>query len=144
MGVSGSTGGVFVAPFAIGVVIGRWGCLFAGLRDGTYGTPANLPWTVNLGDHIARHPVQIYESLSMLVFLTVYLGGLWANASWALRRGFHVMVVYYAVQRFVWEFLKPYPKLLGPLNLFQLICIGIVIYGCFWIVRRDRRPLSAP
>src|ERR1043165_5012000 len=27
-GVKGSTGGVFVGPFALGVVIGRWGCLF--------------------------------------------------------------------------------------------------------------------
>ena len=61
-GVRGSTGGVFVGPFALGVVIGRWGCLFAGLADGTYGAPTALPWAVNLGDGIGRHPVQVYEA----------------------------------------------------------------------------------
>src|SRR3954468_2284198 len=72
-GVTGSTGGVFVGPFALGVVVGRWGCLFAGLAGGTYGPPPALPWAVDLGDGVGRHPVQVYESLAMAAFLVVYL-----------------------------------------------------------------------
>lgn len=133
-GVKGSTGGVFVAPFALGVVIGRWGCLFAGLADGTYGAPTTLPWAVDLGDGIGRHPVQVYESLAMAGFLAAYLEGLARRRPWALRRGFYGLCIWYGVTRFGWEFLKPYPRLIGPLNLFHILCGGLVAYG--WIYWR--------
>jgi hypothetical protein len=142
-GISGSTGGVFVGPFALGVVIGRWGCLFAGLADRTYGTPTSLPWAVNLGDGIGRHPVQVYESLSMALFLALYLEGLARRRAWALRRGFYGLCVWYGVQRFIWEFLKPYPRLIGPFNLFHLICGGLVIYGCIGWIGDTRRSARA-
>ncbi|HZK98704.1 MAG TPA: prolipoprotein diacylglyceryl transferase family protein [Caulobacteraceae bacterium] len=137
-GIRGSTGGVFVGSLAVGVIVGRFGCLFAGLADRTYGTPTALPWAVNLGDGIGRHPVQIYESLAMALFLAVYLAALRVRAPWALRRGFYVAVAWYGAQRFVWEFLKPYPRVIGPFNLFHLISPGLVLYGCVWFVR-DRR-----
>lgn len=133
-GVRGSTGGVFVGSFALGVVIGRWGCLFAGLPDGTYGAPSALPWAVDLGDGIGRHPVQVYESLAMAVFLAAYLEGLARRRPWAMRRGFYALCVWYGLTRFGWEFLKPYPTLLGPLNLFHVLCGGLVVYG--WIYYR--------
>src|SRR4051812_2008111 len=72
-GVRGSTGGVFVASFALGAVIGRLGCFFSGLVDDTYGAPTRLPWAVDLGDGIPRHPVQLYESAAMALFLALYL-----------------------------------------------------------------------
>ena len=43
-GIRGSTGGIFVGSFATGILIGRWGCLFAGLPDRTFGAPTALPW----------------------------------------------------------------------------------------------------
>jgi phosphatidylglycerol---prolipoprotein diacylglyceryl transferase len=128
-GLRGSTGGVFVAAFAVGVVVGRWGCLFAGLPDFTYGKPSHLPWAVDLGDGIGRHPVQIYESLSMLAFLAVWLRGLQRRSPWALRRGFYALCVWYGLQRFAWEFLKPYAPVVGPFNVFHLLCAGLVSYG---------------
>ncbi|MDR3508162.1 MAG: prolipoprotein diacylglyceryl transferase [Caulobacteraceae bacterium] len=150
-GVKGSTGTLFVGSFALGVVIGRFGCLFAGLSDRTYGAPTSLPWAVDLGDGVGRHPVELYESDVMAVFLAAYLIGLARRAPWAMRRGFYVLCTVYGLQRFVWEFLKPYPRLLGPFNLFQLLCLGLVAYGWIWFVgdrRRERdtqdRPLSVP
>ncbi len=140
-GIKGSTGGVFVAAFAVGAMIGRWGCLFAGLPDFTYGVPTSLPWAVDLGDHVGRHPVQIYESLCMGAFLVVWLLGLRARASWAMRRGFYVLCIWYGLQRFAWEFLKPYPALLGPFNLFHLLCAGLIAYGVIYYagdVARER------
>ncbi|MBJ7412097.1 MAG: prolipoprotein diacylglyceryl transferase [Phenylobacterium sp.] len=133
-GIKGSTGGVFVGPFALGVVVGRWGCLFAGLPDGTYGSPADLPWAVNLGDGVGRHPVQVYESLAMALFLAAYLEGLARRRPWAMRRGFYALCLWYGLTRFGWEFLKPYPPLIGPLNLFHLLCGGLVAYG--WVYYR--------
>jgi hypothetical protein len=135
-GVRGSTGGIFVGPFALGLVIGRFGCFFTGLPDRTYGAPTAAPWAVDLGDGIGRHPVQIYESLAMAAFLAVYLVGLQRRAGWAMRRGFYALCGWYGLQRFVWEFLKPYPPLVGPFNLFHILCGGLVAYGCiYW--RRD-------
>jgi hypothetical protein len=138
-GIRGSTGGVFVASFTIGVVIGRLGCFFSGLLDDTYGVATRLPWGVDLGDGIARHPVQLYESAAMALFLAVYLYGLARRSPWALRRGFYVMCAWYGVQRFAWEFLKPYPRLAGPFNLFHLLCVGLAAYGWIYFARDGAR-----
>lgn len=148
-GIRGSTGVVFVGSLSLGIAVGRWGCLFAGLPDRTYGTPTSLPWGVDFGDGISRHPVQIYESLAMSVFLAVYLNGLRRHRSWALRRGFYVLCAWYGLQRFCWEFLKSYPPLIGSFNVFHVLSLGLVIYGCIYGARdlRDeqrakQRPVS--
>ena len=60
-GLKGSTGLIFVPAFATTVAWGGWGCFLSGLEDRTYGTPTTLPWAVDLGDGITRHPVQLYE-----------------------------------------------------------------------------------
>jgi hypothetical protein len=127
-----STGGALVLPLCVGIVVGRLGCFFAGLPDYTYGIPTSLPWAVDLGDGIGRHPVQLYESAAMAAFLAVYLRARINNAGWTRHHAFHAMIIFYAGQRFVWEFLKPYPAVLGPLNLFHFLMLGLVAYGLFW------------
>ena len=130
-GIRGSTGGQFVAPLALGIAVGRFGCFFAGLPDFTYGVPTSLPWGVDFGDGIARHPAQLYESAAMLIFLGFYLKGLSTQNEFVRRQGFYLFTGWYAVQRFVWEFLKPYPPVFGPLNVFHLICIALLAYSLF-------------
>ncbi|HEY4943146.1 MAG TPA: prolipoprotein diacylglyceryl transferase family protein [Rhizomicrobium sp.] len=130
-GIRGSTGGQFVAPLALGIAVGRFGCFFAGLPDYTYGTPTSLPWGVDFGDGTLRHPVQLYESAAMALFLAVYLQALRTNSPFVRAQGFYLFVGWYAVQRFVWEFLKPYPAVLGPFNVFHLICIALFVYSVF-------------
>ncbi|HEY2177053.1 MAG TPA: prolipoprotein diacylglyceryl transferase family protein [Caulobacteraceae bacterium] len=149
--IRGSTGVLFVGSFSLGVAIGRFGCFFAGLADDTYGTPTPLPWAVDLGDHVGRHPVQLYESAAMAAFLAVYLWALKDRRPWAMRRGFYAMCAWYGAQRFAWEFLKPYPHVLGPFNLFHILSGGLIAYGCACYLgdlRRERgeegRPLSLP
>jgi phosphatidylglycerol---prolipoprotein diacylglyceryl transferase len=134
-GITGSTGAIWVGPLALGIAVGRWGCLFAGLPDETYGTPTSLPWGVDLGDGVPRHPVQVYESLAMLVFLAVYLVALARRAAWTRGRAFYVFVFFYAAQRFVWEFFKPYPDVIGPLDLFQLLALAMIIYALVFDAR---------
>lgn len=136
-GVTGSTGGAFVLPLSVGIAVGRFGCLFAGLPDETYGTSTNLPWAVDLGDGIGRHPVQLYESASMAVFALATILARRRGARWAEVNGFYAFVIAYAAQRFCWEILKPYPTLIGPLNLFQLLMIGMILYGFLWWRRSD-------
>jgi prolipoprotein diacylglyceryltransferase len=136
-GIKGSTGAIWVGPLALGIAIGRWGCLFAGLADETYGIPTSLPWGVDLGDGVPRHPVQVYESLAMLAFLCVYLIALARRAAWTRGRAFYLFVLFYAAQRFVWEFFKPYPDIAGPLNLFQLLALAMIVYA-LWFDARPR------
>lgn len=137
-GVSGSTGVIWVGPLALGIAVGRWGCLFAGLGDETYGIPTGLPWGVDLGDGVARHPVQVYESLAMLAFLAVYLVALKRRAAWTRDRAFYLFILFYAAQRFVWEFLKPYPRLIGPLDVFQLLALAMIFYALVFDARARR------
>ena len=61
IGVRQSTGDLYAIPLALGIAIGRIGCFLTGLSDNTYGTPTTLPWAVNFGDGIPRHPTQLYE-----------------------------------------------------------------------------------
>ena len=49
----------FAMPLAVGVGIGRLGCFHAGC---CHGVPTSLPWGVDFGDGLARHPTQLYES----------------------------------------------------------------------------------
>jgi prolipoprotein diacylglyceryltransferase len=134
-GITVSTGAFWVGPLALGIAIGRWGCLLAGLPDETYGLPTGLPWAVDLGDGVPRHPVQLYESLAMLAFLAIYLVALGRRAEWTRRRAFYLFVLFYAAQRFAWEFFKPYPDLIGPLNLFQLLALAMILYALVFDAR---------
>ncbi|MFN0191462.1 MAG: prolipoprotein diacylglyceryl transferase family protein [Aestuariivirga sp.] len=128
-GIKGSTGIIFVPAFSTTVVVGRWGCFLSGLEDNTHGTPTALPWGHDFGDGIARHPVQLYESFTMLAFLVVALVLLARRNAWFMANGFYLLVLVYASQRFLWEFLKPYAALVGAFNLFHFICLGLVIYS---------------
>jgi len=143
-GVKGATGARFAAPLAIGVAVGRLGCFFAGIEDFTYGAPTSLPWGVNCGDGVLRHPVQLYESATMAAFLAVYLAALARRNEFWARDGFYLAVGFYGVQRFFWEFLKPYATVLGPFTIFHLLSMTLATYAgvMIWMNRRpaDDRP----
>ena len=139
-GIEGSTGVIWVGSLCVGIAVGRIGCLFAGLADDTFGIPTSLPWGIDLGDGIARHPVQLYESASMLAFLAVYLIALRRRAAWTTTRAFYWFVAWYAAQRFVWEYFKPYPRLIGPLDIFQLCALGLLAYAWWFDARTRHRP----
>ncbi len=124
-----STGVSWAMPLATAIAVGRLGCYFSGLPDYTYGIETSMPWGVNFGDGVTRHPVQLYESSAMLLFALSSLVALWRHSAWYHRNGFYAFCLFYGLQRFVWEFLKPYAPLLGPLNLFHLLCLLLIGYA---------------
>lgn len=134
-GIKGSTGAVFVLPLSVAIAIGRIGCFLAGLDDYTYGTPTSLPWGVDFGDGIHRHPVQLYESLAMAGFAIFFLWLLRRRPRIAAADGFYHFAGFYGAQRFAWEFLKPYPVIAGPVNLFHLAAGALVLYAVFMLRR---------
>lgn len=129
MGISGSTGALFVLPLSLGMVFGRVGCFLAGLGDFTYGLPTTLPWGRDFGDGVPRHPVQLYESLAMAVFAGAFL--VWAQhrPQAAARQGFYIFIAYYCAQRFLWEFFKPYGEVAGILTVFQIGAVLLFGYA---------------
>lgn len=136
-GIKGSTGLIFVPGFTVAVVIGRIGCFLSGLPDNTYGTPTSLPWGHDFGDGIPRHPVQLYESGAMALFLAYALTALARRDPFFHRNGFYLMARFYAVERFGLEFLKPYAPLLGPFNLFHLATTALLAYALTMIFRKS-------
>lgn len=128
-GIRQSTGLYFVPGLIMLIAVGRIGCFLAGLPDFTYGTPTDLPWGVDFGDGIPRHPVQLYETFTMLAFLGVLLVSYPKQSRFWQAQGFYIFMMVYAGQRFIWEFLKPYSAVLGPFNIFQLLCLGLLGYA---------------
>jgi phosphatidylglycerol---prolipoprotein diacylglyceryl transferase len=122
-GIKRRTGDLFALPLCVGIAVGRVGCLVAGLADDTYGKATGLPWAVDLGDGIGRHPVQVYEILFLMLL------GLVVSTRAKLPEGarFRIFVGSYLAWRLVIDFLKPQP-LLDGLNLIQWSCLaGIVL-----------------
>ena len=61
-----SSGDLFTEPLILAMIIGRIGCFCNGVYEQTYGIPTNLPWGMNLGDNLLRHPVALYEIIFLL------------------------------------------------------------------------------
>jgi prolipoprotein diacylglyceryltransferase len=133
-GIRSRTGDLFALPLCVGIAIGRIGCFIAGLSDDTYGTPTKLPWAVNLGDGIGRHPVQIYEILFLM------LVGILISVKITLPEGarFRIFLTSYLAWRFAIDLLKPQPLLHG-LNLIQWSCLaGLLILAVSYTLGRFR------
>jgi len=128
-GMRGSTGAVFVLPLSLGLAVGRIGCFFAGMADFTYGSPTSLLWAWDFGDGIGRHPVQLYESAAMLAFAAGFL--VWAKARprLAATQGFYFFAAWFAADRFLLEFLKPYGRIVNALTVFQIGAVFLFIYA---------------
>jgi prolipoprotein diacylglyceryltransferase len=131
--ITARTGARFALPLAVGVAVGRIGCYLAGLDDFTYGTPTTLPWAHDFGDGILRHPVQLYESAAMAAFAVVYVMRVRRNDRFVIENGFYLAVGYYGLQRFLWEFLKPYGPLIGPFTLFHILSVFVFLYAAVMI-----------
>lgn len=123
-GIQSRTGDLFAVPLCLGIAIGRIGCFYAGLADDTYGTPTRMPWGVDFGDGIARHPTQLYE----IVFLTA-LGFMLARYNarpHAEGDTFRLFLGAYLGWRLLIDFLKPQPMVDG-MSLIQWCCAAGLI-----------------
>ena len=127
LGISRSTGDAFTYPLMVGTAIGRVGCFLTGLSDRTYGTATSLPWGVDFGDGIARHPTQLYEIL-FLLGLMVFLH---LRSRYPLQDGdlFKFYMISYLSFRLLIDWIKPdFHPLLG-LSAIQIACIlGLIYY----------------
>ncbi|WP_457418166.1 prolipoprotein diacylglyceryl transferase [Roseateles sp. P5_E7] len=136
-GQTRSTGDAMVLPIAVGLAIGRIGCFLAGLHDDTYGLPTALPWGVDFGDGVARHPTQLYEIAVVLPLGLALHRARFATPSLV----FKLFLSAYLLWRFGVEFLKPVP-VAYPLGLsgIQWTCLVALAVYTPLVLRAWRRP----
>ena len=134
LGVRTSSGDAFALPLLVGIAIGRVGCFLAGLDDHTYGNPTSLPWGVDFGDGVPRHPTPLYE----IAFLLLLAPALMRDARAYTRAGdrFRAFMIAYLAFRLMIDFIKPMPMVyFGFFSGIQLLCIAGLAYYRRDIVR---------
>lgn len=128
-----SSGDLMVYPIILGMILGRFGCFLAGISDGTYGLPTNLPWGMNLGDGIPRHPTNLYE---IIFWIILWMFLLKIQSNFKLKEGslFKLCLFLYLVFRFFIEFIKPDFFFSFGLSSIQIACLmGILYYNSVFL-----------
>jgi phosphatidylglycerol---prolipoprotein diacylglyceryl transferase len=104
---------VFAPGIALGHVVGRFGCFFAGC---CYGKPTSMPWGITFTDPFAQtnvgtplgvplHPTQLYEAGAELLILGILLFTERKGRPFA-GRTFWLYMLLYAISRFIIEFFR--------------------------------------
>src|SRR5436190_6128922 len=108
---------VFAPGIALGHVVGRFGCFFAGC---CYGRPTTVPWAItftnayaaaNVGTplNIPLHPTQLYEAGAEALILVVLLATESRGRTYP-GRTFWLYMLLYAISRFIIEFYRNDPR----------------------------------
>lgn len=111
-------GNQLAIPIVVAMAIGRVGCV---LRGCCYGKETHLAWGIDFGDHILRHPTQIYEIIFDIV-MVIYL-------SIRKRKGvkpgqlYSIFLNWYLSFRFLLEFIRVEKISFIFLTDFQILCI---------------------
>lgn len=111
----------FATPVAAAVGVGRLACFHAGC---CFGQPTALPWGIDFGDGVLRHPTQLYESafhLTAAVVLDVCF-----RRGWFQGQLLRLYFTGYFVFRFFTEFLRPEPPLWLGLTGYQWAALVLI------------------
>jgi phosphatidylglycerol:prolipoprotein diacylglycerol transferase len=141
---------VFAPGIALGHVVGRFGCFFAGC---CYGKATSVPWAItftnpyaaaNVGTplNIPLHPTQLYEAGAEALILLVLL----ATESRGKRypgRTFWLYMLLYAISRFIIEFYRGDPRgavLMFSTSQFISIVLAPLALGMLFYLRGGAEP----
>src|SRR5437773_753676 len=138
---------MFAPGIAIGHVVGRFGCFFAGC---CYGKPTDMPWGITFIDpyaaanvgtplNVRLHPTQLYEAGAEALILVVLL----VTESRGKRypgRTFWFYMLLYAISRYVIEMYRDDPR--GSVGIFStsqfisVILAPLALVMLFYLLRR--------
>lgn len=144
-----TTADLYAPGIALGHVIGRMGCFFAGC---CWGKPTDLPWAItftnpaaamNVGTplNIPLHPTQLYEAGAELLILGLLLsterkGGYFAG------RTFWLYMLLYGISRFIIEFYRDDPRgVMFGMSTSQFVSVLLVplsLAMLYWLWRRNQ------
>jgi phosphatidylglycerol---prolipoprotein diacylglyceryl transferase len=148
-----TTTDVFAPGIALGHVVGRFGCLFAGC---CFGKPTTMPWGITFHDTFAAtnvgtplgvplHPTQLYEAGAELVILVVLLVTERRGRAYP-GRTFWLYMLLYSVSRFIIEFYRGDDRgnPIGTLSTSQLISVLLAPLAIAMLVYLSRAVTPEP
>jgi len=132
------TADAFAPAIIMGQAIGRVGC-------DVFGIPMikNWFWGVNVGGQLL-HPAQIYESiLNYILFLV-----LWNKRKNTKYDGqiFFIYIIGFSINRFIVEFFRINPMIVGPISVAHLFSLGIILVAIIvmiWLNKKQYNPQIA-
>jgi phosphatidylglycerol---prolipoprotein diacylglyceryl transferase len=143
---------VFAPGIALGHVIGRLGCLFAGC---CFGKPTSVPWAItfhndfaaqNVGTplNIPLHPTQLYEAGAELLILIILLATERRGRPFAGRTFWGYMLLY-GLSRFVIEFFRGDSRgAIGMFSTSQFVSLLIIPLSIVMLIVLARRSEPEP
>jgi phosphatidylglycerol:prolipoprotein diacylglycerol transferase len=143
---------VFAPGIALGHVIGRMGCLFAGC---CFGRPTSVPWAVtfhneyaaqNVGTplNIPLHPTQLYEAAAELLILGFLLATERKGRPYP-GRTFWLYMLFYGISRFIIEIYRGDPRgMVGMFSTSQFVSIILVPLAIVMLIVLGRRADPSP
>ena len=143
---------VFAPGIALGHVVGRMGCFFAGC---CWGKPTDVPWAItftnpfaaaNVGTplNVPLHPTQLYEAGAEALILGILLATERRGRPYP-GRTFWLYMLLYAISRFIIEFYRNDPR--GAVMMFstsQFISLLLAPLAVVMLVALGRRTAPAP
>jgi phosphatidylglycerol---prolipoprotein diacylglyceryl transferase len=145
-----TTTDVFAPGIALGHVVGRLGCFFAGC---CYGKATTMPWAItftnpmaasNVGTplNVPLHPTQLYEAgaealILVVLLLTEHRGKRYPG------RTFWLYMLLYAISRFAIEFYRGDPRgtvMMFSTSQFISIILAPLSVVMLWYLRRGTTP----
>jgi prolipoprotein diacylglyceryltransferase len=137
IGEKQASGDLFVYPLLLAMIIGRIGCFSMGIYEETYGIPTSLPWALNLGDGIKRHPVVLYEMI-FLLNTWLFLKFLDRKIYWQQGARFKVFMIAYCLFRFFLDYVKPRYSLWVGMSAIQMASLSGIIYYYRYFLKPSR------
>jgi phosphatidylglycerol:prolipoprotein diacylglycerol transferase len=150
-----STGDLMAPGIALGHVVGRFGCLFAGC---CYGRPTDVAWAITFTNPIANanvgtplniplHPTQLYDAGAELLILGVLLLTERKGKPFA-GRTFWMYIGLYAISRFIIEYFRgdiQRGTVFGDISTSQFVSLLLVPAAMvmLWFLRRQPQPTAA-
>ena len=143
---------IFAPGIALGHVIGRLGCLFAGC---CFGRPTDVPWAITFHSEFAArnvgtplgiplHPTQLYEAGAELLILFFLLFTERRGRSFP-GRTFWTYMLLYGVSRFIIEFYRYDPRgMVGIFSTSQFVSLLIVPLSLVMLFMLSRGTGPAP
>ena len=129
------TGDWFAVIAPMGIMLGRVGCILHGCCLGQVCTP--FWFTVNDASGVARWPAALVELMFNALMLGVVLL-LRRRKIWPGQH-FHIYLMAYGSFRFLHEFLRDTPHILGPLSGYQIAALAVAMLGAIGFLRRQHQ-----
>jgi phosphatidylglycerol:prolipoprotein diacylglycerol transferase len=139
---------VFAPGIALGHVVGRMGCFFAGC---CFGKPTTVPWAITFTDpyaalnvgtplNIPLHPTQLYEAGAEALILVLLL----ATESRGRRfpgRTFWLSMLLYAISRYIIEIFRGDPRgtvlMFSTSQFISIILAPLALVMLFYLSRSE-------